>query len=44
VLRRIFEGKREGVTRERRKLHDEELQNLYTSLNVIKVIKSMRMR
>jgi hypothetical protein len=34
VLRRIFGPKREEVTREWRKLHNEELNNLYSSLNI----------
>jgi hypothetical protein len=40
VLRRIFGPKREGVTRELRKLHDEELNNLYTLPSIVRVIKS----
>jgi hypothetical protein len=43
VLRRIFGSKRDEVTGERRKLHNEELNDLYSSLNIIRVIKS-RMR
>jgi hypothetical protein len=44
VLRRIFEPKRDEVTREWRKLHDEELHNLYSSSDTIRYIKSRRMR
>jgi len=43
VLRRIFGPKREEVTREWRKLH-EELNDLYSSHNMVRVIKSRRMR
>jgi hypothetical protein len=44
VLRRIFGPKRDGVTGEWRRLHNEELNNLYSSPNIIRVIKSRRMR
>jgi hypothetical protein len=44
VLRRIFGHKRDEVTRERRKLHIAELQNLYSSPAIIRQIKSRRMR
>jgi hypothetical protein len=44
VLRRIFGPKRDEVTGEWRKLHNEELHNLYPSPNVIRRIKSRRMR
>jgi hypothetical protein len=44
VLRRIFGPKRDEVTRERRKLHNEGLNNLYCSPNIVQVIKSRRMR
>jgi hypothetical protein len=44
VLRRIFGPRREEVTGGWRKLYDKELHNLYSSLNVIMVIKSRRMR
>jgi hypothetical protein len=44
VLRRIFGPKRDEVTGERRKLHNEELHILYSSPNIIKQIKSRRMR
>ena len=36
--------KRDGVTGEWRKLHNEELNDLYCSLNIVRVIKSGRMR
>jgi hypothetical protein len=41
---RIFGPKRDGVTGGWRKLHNEELHNLYSSLSVIRIIKSRRMR
>ena len=44
MLRRIFGPKRHGVTGEWRKLHNEELNNLYSSPNIVWVIKSRRMR
>jgi len=44
VLRRIFGPRRDEVTREWRKLHNEELNDLYSSLNIVRVIKSRRMR
>jgi hypothetical protein len=44
VLRRIFGPKRAEVTGERKKLHNEELHNLYSSSDVIRQIKSRRMR
>jgi hypothetical protein len=44
VLRRIFGPKREKVTREWRKLHNEELNDLYPSTNIVRAIKSRRMR
>jgi hypothetical protein len=43
VLRRIFGPKREEVVGSWRRLHNEELQNLYTSPNIIRMIKSRRM-
>ena len=43
VLRRIFGPKRDGVTGEWRKLHNEELTSLYSSPNIVRVIKSRRM-
>jgi hypothetical protein len=44
VLRRIFGPKRDEVTAEWRKLHNEELHDLYPSPNILRVIKSRRMR
>jgi hypothetical protein len=43
VLRRIFGPKRDEVTREWRKLHTQELNDLYSSPNLVRVIKSRRM-
>jgi hypothetical protein len=43
VQRRIFGPKRDEVTAEWRKLHNEELRDLYCSLNIIRTIKSRRM-
>jgi hypothetical protein len=40
VLRRIFEPKRDEVTGEWRKLHSEELHNLYSSPDIIRQVKS----
>ena len=42
VLRRIFEPKRDDVTWEWRKLHNEELNDMYSSPNIVRAIKSMR--
>jgi len=44
VLRRIFGPKRDKLTREWRKLHNEELNDLYSSPIIVRVIKSSRMR
>jgi hypothetical protein len=43
-LRRIFGPKRDDVMEEWRKLHSVELHNLYSSPNIIRQIKSRRMR
>ena len=44
VLRRIFGPRRNEVMGERRRLHNEELNDLYSSPNIVRVIKSRRMR
>jgi hypothetical protein len=44
VLRRTFGPKRDEVRGDWRKLHNEELHNLYFSPNIIRMIKSRRMR
>ena len=44
VLRRIFGHRRDEVTGEWRRLHNEELSDLYSSANIVRVIKSRRMR
>ena len=44
VLRRVFGHKRDEVTGEWRKLHNEELRDLYTLPNIVQVVKSRRMR
>ena len=44
VLRRIFEPRRDEVTGEWRRLHTEELNDLYCSPNIVRVIKSRRVR
>jgi len=44
VLRRIFGPRRDEVTGEWRRLHKEEVNDLYPSTNIVRVIKSRRMR
>jgi hypothetical protein len=44
VLRRIFGPKRDEVTGEWRKSHNEELRDLYSSPSIIRIMKSRRMR
>jgi hypothetical protein len=44
VLRRVFGAKRDEVTGEWRKLHNEELGDLYSSSNIVRVVKSRKMR
>jgi hypothetical protein len=44
VLRRIFEPKRDDVTTKWRKPHNEKLNDLYCSPNIVRVVKSRRMR
>src|SRR5215469_2365093 len=44
VLRRVFGSKRDDVTEEWRKLHNEELMDLYPLPNIVRVVKSRRMR
>jgi len=44
MLRRVFEPKRDEVTGEWRKLYDEELSDLYSLPNIVRVVKSRRIR
>ena len=44
MLRRIFGPKRDKVTGEWRRLHNKELNDLYSSQNIVRVIKSRRMK
>ena len=43
-LRKVFVPKRDEVTGERRKLHNEELNHLYSLPSIVRVVKSRRMR
>ena len=44
VLRSVFGPKRDEVTGEWRKLHNKALSDLYSLLNIVRVVKSRRMR
>ena len=44
VLSRVFGTKRDEVTGEWRKLHNEELSDMYSLPNIVRVVKSRRMR
>jgi hypothetical protein len=44
VLTRVFGAKRDEVTGQWRKLHNEELNDLYSLPNIVRVVKSRRMR
>ena len=44
MLRRVFGPKRDEVTEEWRKLHNKELKDLYSLTNIVRVVKSRRMR
>jgi len=44
VLKRVFGSKRDEVTREWRKLHNEERRDLYSLPNIVRVVKSRRIR
>jgi hypothetical protein len=44
ILRRVFGPNRDEVTGECRKLHNEELNDLYPLPNIVRVVKSRRMR
>ena len=44
VFRRMVGPRRDEVTGKRRRLHNEELNDLYSSPNIVRVIKSRRMR
>jgi hypothetical protein len=44
VLRRVFGPKRDEVTGEWRELHNEELNDLYSLPNIVRVVKTRRMR
>jgi len=44
VLRRLFGPKKDAITKDWRKLHNEELNDLYSSPNIVQVIKLRRTR
>ena len=44
VLRRVYGSRRDEVTGEWRKLHNEEMRDLYSLLHIVRVVKSRRMR
>ena len=44
VLRRVFGSKRDEITGELRTLHNEELRDFYSLPNIVRVVKSRRMR
>ena len=44
MLRIVFRPKRDKVTKEWRKLHNEELSDMYSLPNIVRVVKSRRMR
>ena len=44
MLRKVFGPKRDELTGEWRKLHNEELNDLYSLPNIVRVVKSRRMR
>jgi hypothetical protein len=44
ALRKIFGSKKDEMTGDWRKLHNEELHNLYSSPSIIRMVKSRRMR
>ena len=44
LLRKVFGPKRDEVTGEWKKLHNEELSDLYSLPNIVRVVKSRRMR
>jgi hypothetical protein len=44
MLRRVFGAKRDEITGEWRKLHNEELRDLYSLADILRVVKSRRMR